>query len=744
MIKSYDSSKKEGLQRKIRQRVAERGPKKKKEARKRNAGGTTGVVNRRCDNPTTLPELLKRIDEEITENTSVVKRMKLFSEMRGELERGYTIHTKIDSANEYVERVQIGSAEMEICIPTPSEALSRPESKNWFFGDTLNKELADIFAPYMEAGVREAFKSVTSLRKEIRAKRKIKRPLLKLVPGFSRVITSDLIQDINVRKLEDMVPERVYLLPYGRAMPYGGYAYLDDTDAMKIGVRAILMDKIEASNPDKPNSLVAAHEVIHAMIQQNVRHFHVEHLTHLIDLMGKNKKTFFFEFLAHPYTLETEILNVVDIYMDDKILPLYKGLGNYGWWEFEDNWEMYWKKDILAKAKRIEERLDGIRSQTIDVMKKAEAEYHSIDKYGLDTLIVLTGLECLPLWLTAVREFDEPVIGTEEERREFRRDYGKTLKDMIKDVKETYFEEAKEELANGNFESFEHTIMDAFYEAVDEHYDLTLKQRKLAWDMFMRSFIDDEGKIKYEHVNPGSVLAVIVNSAEYIMDTLDSHFINETKAEKLLDRLQLFDYLAVRLGFAQGLADIREDLLSHDDKLTEAKEIGKYDSVVLLPETDILRRYGQRVYDDGKTTYRYGKAFNNLLKRMKKKVVRMPIPDLKDEGGESVKPFKVVQYYDDEKCIFVRIFRGHEGNKRIKYDRKRCAIMFSADRSERLNTMAYSSLNEKGEDGYGQFDSIISCNEGFRTPSFDELIEPQGKSWYKQGQEIYSKRDWLR
>ncbi|MBR9683036.1 hypothetical protein GOV03_00675 [Candidatus Woesearchaeota archaeon] len=727
-----NNSLRETVRTKIRTRMAS-GSSKKRPSRNLNDLAKPLVGSHRVSDPVTLPELLTRIESEVNYNTPLLKRLQSLNGIRSELERSYSVHKTLTNITEYTEVCEIASKSIELCVLTPSVELSQPKSKNWFYGDTTNEDLINIFAEYVEAGIREAFRITTTLRREIRQQRKIKRPLETLVRrDFKRVSTADLIQDIKAKRVQDMVPDKVYLVPY--SAQYGGYAYFDDVSHIVLNVFSILKDKVYASNPADPNAVTVAHEVTHSNVQHVARKFHVEHLTRLVDFTAKNKRTFFFEFMDHPYTYDTEILDVVGMYLDSSIVPLYNVIRGVGW--TQELQEIFWDKPLLNKAKLIEEKLHQIRKPMTEVMKVAEAEYYSLERYGLDALIVLTGLETLPMWLTAVQQFKEPIIGTAKERREFKRDYGKVITDLSDVIQEEFFEAAKENICGRDIWNTEYTIKDTFDEALNDNFDLTPNQKLLAWDMFLRDMVEDG---IYEHVTPGDVLAVIDNSASETIEQMQQLNLVQDKAQVLVDKLQLYDYLKLRLSLAQDLADLREEVLIDEGELTAANDIVQFKSEALLPETNLLDLYGVVVYEDEDSTYGYNGVLMDKLSSMRKTHSRMTVPFFKGEGED--KHFKITKYFDGDRCVFVDVRRGHKGKSRINYEKNPAAILFSSDNSDRLNVMAYSSINDREIPGYGMFDSMVRIDEGFMSVSLDELLDPEIKTWYKVGKEVHEALD---
>ncbi|RME54594.1 hypothetical protein D6777_03165 [Candidatus Woesearchaeota archaeon] len=652
----------------------------------------------------TLPEILSEIEKELKPSSSVLKRLYVLNKIRDYIETDYTTY-EITNINEYSETVVIGNKPIELCLITPSQKTSHASSTNPLYGNTINSDLIEIFASYLESGAKECYRSLRLLRKRIREKRKIKSSLTALVDkSFKRVDFGDLLQDIKVRKLEDVIPAKAYLVPNTNS-EYSGYTYVNDSFPLIINVRAIISDKIFANNPLRPNSVTAAHEIAHSKVQTLDRLFHVENLTRYIDFMAKNKSTFLFELLFHPYTYETSLLDIIDIYLDDKILPLFKSLRGREW--YLDSSEIFWDKTLLKQSRKIEKRIEELRPKLIKLLKESEADYYSLDKYGLDTLINLTNMPSMPLWLTASKMF-KPNLKTTEFRDKFYRRYERSITSISKKLKNEFFDSMRE---SGTFEN-SYTIKDSFFDELNSYFTLSLDEKKLAWDLFVRSFTLND-QTKFHFIYPKDVLETVNIYSSRAFEVLESTNLETHQAQKIIDQLQLYDYLKLRLNLADSIHGCQEK---------NKEEF--FSSEILLPKHDLLKDIG--IYN----------PLNSMLqKSLKKKSFKIKLPNL---HGSSDFEYKITKHFYESNLIAISVYQvGDKSNSIL-------ALLLSSRGDSIFDILLYSSVKDKNLPGHGVLDNFRYNELGYTTIPFEEILSKEYNSYYLEGKEIYSKLDWVR
>lgn len=691
-----------------------------------------------------LNEVMDYLDKNLKKKDSLSKRIQTYKDLVSIVEAGYSFSEKITNFNEDIREIEMNGSPSKLHVLYPQSDKLQEDfgMKTNFYAGTDKEAVMDIFEDYVRSGAKSAFDAFSKIGKRLRQKNPLKGNIYESLKHFPNVTHADIIRYKKVSNPGDMLASNVYLVPNKALSKWTGMAYLDDAVAVYLNIRGVVMDKV-FSNPKKNHAMVAAHEFVHARFENMDRFFEAEHATRVVDFLSTPEKYFAWEFVTHPYSKMTEILDIAGIYFE----PGIKEIGYESLVQEDENIDL-WNKNMISND-GLMKKISNMRSSIVELMFDTEVDYSSIDGHALDALVSLTGMENFPLWLKACQEYT-CIAMPPEERLKFEKNYGFGLKGLVDDVKETYFEWVTESMEEGpDFFRLEYSIRDMYFDCINEIYpEFTQKQRDVAWEIFMQQFIKpdpsrganmfkiDYGQIEIGHVKHSieSRAAVTEQMLQYMTNIIHS---DEAK-EVWLDRMQVFDYLHQRLSLATDLSNIQSEMHYMNEEFDASHRVRKYDSKILNPDVNLFKMFN--VYGSSETANQiYTDEFHEEMGKRKTKIKKLAQMDFKT-GKE--RHLKLKMYLNSkEQTDFVEVFRGADNKGKVRFDPKASAIIFEHNGGTHLDTIVYSSNPYKEKAGYYEFDRAEKIDGLMEYLPFGLLYDDKYKDYETRGKDLVEKVD---
>jgi len=706
---------------------------KSKRSMKDEVGSNPGSGDLRMEKVPTLKGLIGYIQDNLKESDGIDKKLKLFEEMQAVLESEYTFRERSANFSEEIREIDISGKKTRIHVLYPISEKTKKELgiRKDFFGNSPRNEVMDIFEDYVRRSAKSAFNAYSELS-EISRKRSDTTNLEEIIRGHPLVKVKDVINYKEVLSEADVAPNDVYLGPNGCLDKWTGMAYMDNGGAV-LNIRGIIRDLILSKNPKENDAPTGGHEFVHEKLQEQDRLFEHEHGTRLNDFASSGEDNFIWEFLYHPYSSLTGVLNVASTYFDPGIEELS---GQNIATEFGETF--LWNKNML-KDKGLIERLKKLKKPLTDLIFEAESEYASVNKYGLDTLIVLTGMPTFPLWLKAAQHYTPKV--SEKEKLDFERDYKTQVKLILRDLKEEFFDATRDNLVNGYFWSFDEFDIKYYFEDSMGIFfpKMSRTEKILSWDLFLKeNFLknddDFEQKIDYSEVFTDDVHYVIKEQAKLLKSMLqyssNGNFEKEG-SEKFLKRLALYDYITERLNLAANLSLIKAEDYWANYEGDEARKIQQYNPVLLDPKQNLIELY----------------EFSPELGD--KQIIKLESQTDFSRGSNNGKErfLKVVIGYNDDETnpLSAAFFRGERvtekvGEKRqrkIYYEGEPSGVMFKEENALRPNVLVYSRNARKDSAGYNCLDAAVKARGVINYIPFELMFDEDFRTHYLEGKEAF-------